>query len=266
MNVSRRTLFTLIELLIVIAIIAVLAALLFPALSRAKETACEKVCLSNLRQITMGGISYATEYGERLPLIYWNENGNNFWFEAIQTHVNAPIIKNDLKRSSGVWRCPTLETFSITAFHPFMPPYHTVWNTNYSYNGYLGVMRTPAFYTSYPTYYDYSFTLGRITKPSQTVFAKDGILGGDPAWEPKKLVVGQQPNNGRAQKWMNQTPEAQHWYFHRTLFRRSGYANVAFIDGHVASLKAPEIKSGWFKIGDGWRDAEQVDDRAPEIP
>jgi prepilin-type N-terminal cleavage/methylation domain-containing protein/prepilin-type processing-associated H-X9-DG protein len=259
--------FTLIELLVVIAIVAILISALFPALARAKEMAKEAVCMSNLRQITMGGITYATEYGGTLPRIYWDENGKNFWFEAIKPYMNAPLIKNELKRSSGVWRCPTLEIFGITAFHPYMPPYHTVWNTNYSYNGYLGVRYTPSYQISYPGYPNYTFKLGHITMPNQTVFVKDGILGGNPASEPKTLVVRQCPNNAWYQKSeINLKPQAHHWYFHRTLFRRPGYNNVAFIDGHVASFKAPEIKSGWFKIGKGWRDAEQVHDRDPEIP
>src|ERR1041384_4335077 len=77
--------FTLIELLVVIAIIATLAALLLPALAKAKDTAKKAQCINNERQLTIAAFVYATDHSDYMP-----ENGRQspplktrpFWIQG----------------------------------------------------------------------------------------------------------------------------------------------------------------------------------------
>ena len=233
MGTNRRKAngFTLVELLVVIGIIALLIAILLPALSRARKVANTTKCLSQLRQLAMGWQMYALAHqGRGIP---YDENLGlwmgqmDTWLPDIDAHRICPeaFAPSQLSSSSGgIGSC-------------WGPNANTVFLVNrmgsYSINGWLYDYDGPGTNRSlwpnlFPEteYYDYP-----VPVPSQVPLFCDGIW--TDAW-PDDIDTA--PPTVHPSSYGN-VPEM--WRV--CMARHSGGINVAFVDGHAATVACQQL-------------------------
>ncbi len=113
-SLAPRRAFTLIEILVVIAIIGILSAILFPVLSRARENARAKVCISNLKQLGLSFQQYAQDSGGKYPLAApyqkWAFGAHWVTGGTVDPATGAQTVKNFTNAEMGLATPATFET------------------------------------------------------------------------------------------------------------------------------------------------------------
>ena len=210
----NRAAFTLIELLVVIAIIAVLAAILFPIFAQAREKARQASCLSNLKQIGLATVMYASDYDGTYPMVQYKGPDGRVWWaiyksDAGEIDKTRGLIYPYLK-SGEIQRCP-----SYTGKN-------NLGGAGYGYNNkHLG---SNGGYGGPP---DYALRMppasqAQIERPAEMITFADAMTNWPPPGKNETLSI-EKPSN---------------WYgFPSVDFRHQSFANFAFADGHVKGMK-----------------------------
>ena len=229
----RKRGFTLIELLVVIAIIAILAAILFPVFARAREKARQASCQSNLKQLALGLLMYASDYDESFPdsRVVWTAGpwppgyrgawhiqnyAIRLWSDDTQTAVaGIGRVLNPYTKNTGIFYCPSDNGVGRWISGRQRGSYY--WR--HALDAYAGITNT-------------NIKDSKLRLPAQMAMLLEE------AWH-----------------WGGPSP-----YMWTGASEGTKDAQAAFMDGHVKILKVPQVSPlgtpnydiNWFFQGHGW--------------
>lgn len=243
---NRKKSFSLIEMLVVIAIIAILAAMLLPALNKAREQARKIACINNLRQQGFAVNAYSGDF-DYYPIMNGIYANNDYswalWKRLIASYAGVKITdealgKDNPQLGQGVFQCPSWNSGIMYNLSESDYATKRAMRGGYGYNwvgsGWDGVTYGMGYDSGNPRHMNWIKT-NKVVKPTETIAIADSSNGSTTAAQSAALYW----MPGYVDLWAG-------------VKRHSNGINIAWADGHASWMSRKELETGKRINAPGW--------------